>query len=67
MDDLPLSYKEDEFHLWSNSENDGDNKEIRRESSGKLDDDDGSDRGDGLLEGYKSDNANFGPIQLSDD
>lgn len=45
----------------------GDNKKERHKGSGKFDHDDGSDRDDGLLEGCESDNANFGPMQSSDD
>lgn len=67
MNDLSPSHAEDQFHLWSNSENDGDNKEARHESSGKFDDNDASDKDDGLLEGYESDNDDFGPMQSSND
>ena len=64
---MSQSHAEDEFHLWSDLKNDGDNKETRHDSSGKFDDDDGSDNNDGLLEGYESDNADFGPMQSSAD
>lgn len=62
-----LSHVEDEFHLWSDLDNDANNEEARHDNSGKLDDDDGNDNNNGLLQGYESDNANFGLIQSSND
>ena len=67
MNYLPPFHAEDELHLWSDSENDGDNEEARHKNSGKFDDDDdGSDKDNGLLGGYESDNVDFGPIQSLD-
>ena len=66
-----LSRVEDEFHLWSDLENDANNEEARHNSSGKCDDNDddndGNDNSNGLLQGYESDNAKFGLMQSSDD
>ena len=62
---MPYSYAENEFDLWSNSENDSDNEEARHDNSGKVDDDDGNNNNDGLLEGYESDNTNFSSMQSS--
>ena len=39
----------DEFYLWSNSKNDGDDKGARHEGNNKFDDDDGNDRDNGLF------------------
>ena len=58
---------EDEFHLLFDSENDGNNEEVKHDNNGKFDDDDGNDSDDSLLEGYKSDTTDFGPMQSSAD
>lgn len=67
MNDLPFSRAQDEFHLWFDSENDGNNEEVKHDNNGKFDDDDGNDSDDNLLEGYESENIDFGPMQSSAD
>lgn len=67
MDDLPHSYAQDEFCLWSYSENDGNDKKARHERNDLFhDDDDGIDRDNGMLKSYESGNVDFGPMLSSD-
>lgn len=64
VDDLPNPHAQDEFYLQSDLENEDNDEEAKHKSSDKVQDDDDSDRDNGLLEG---DNVDFDPLLSSDD
>ena len=66
--DLPHPHAQDEFYLWYDSENNGNNEETTHKDNDNFDDnDDGSNKDNGLLEGYESDNIVFGSMLSSND